>query len=157
MVQRFGEEERKRVITFINAAQFADLTPNQIGAILAEERIYIGSEYTIYRIMRKEGLLNHRRRSRQPREPRDVPVPEATGINQVLAGHITLLPGPVKGQFYYLNMVIDVRSRRILVVEAHERECSELASAFFDRISRDEKIRKETAAVPHSDNGVPTR
>ncbi len=157
VVQRFGKEERKRVIAIINEARFADLTPNQIVAILAEERIYIGSESTIYRIMRQEGLLNHRGRSRQPREPRNVPVLEVTGINQVLAWDITLLPGPIKGQFYYLYMVIDVWSRRILGVEAHERECSELASAFFDRICRDEEISKETSAVLHSDNDAPMR
>jgi transposase InsO family protein len=55
---------------------------------------------------------------------------EATGVYQVLAWDITLLPGPVKGQFSYLYMVMDVWSRRILGVEVHERECSELASAF---------------------------
>ena len=47
VVQRFGEEERKRVIAIINDARFADLTPNQIVVILAEERIYIGSESMI--------------------------------------------------------------------------------------------------------------
>jgi putative transposase len=33
--------------------------------------------------------------------------------------------------------VMDVWSRRILGVEMHERECSVLASAFFDRVCRD--------------------
>ena len=113
-------------------------------AILAEEGIYVGSESTIYRIMHQEGLLNHRGRTRLPREPREVPVLEATGIHQVLAWDITLLPGPVKGQFFYLYMVMDVWSRRILGVEVHERECSELASAFFDRVCRDEGISKES-------------
>ena len=36
------------------------LPPGQIVAILAEEQQYVGSEMTIYRIMREEGLLNHR-------------------------------------------------------------------------------------------------
>ena len=157
VVHRFREDERKRVIAIINDERFADLTPNQIVAILAEEKIYVGSESTIYRIMRQEGLLNHRGRTHKPREPREAPVLEATGINQVLAWDITLLPGPIKGQFYYLYMVIDVWSRRILGVEAHERECSKLASDFFDRICRDEEISKEMAAVLHSDNGAPMR
>ena len=157
VAHRFTPEERQRVIETINDPRFADLTPAQIVAILAEERIYVGSESTIYRIMRQEGLLNHRGRTRQPREPRDVPVLEATAIHQVLAWDITLLPGPMKGQFYYLYMVMDVWSRRILGLEVHERECSELASAFFDRICRDEGISKETAAILHSDNGAPMR
>jgi putative transposase len=157
VAHRFTAKERQRVIDSVNDPRFADLTPAQIVAILAEERMYVGSESTIYRIMRQEGLLNHRGRTRLPRESRPVPVLEATGVYQVLAWDITLLPGPVKGQFYYLYMVIDVWSRRILGVEVHERECSVLASAFFDRVCRDEGISKETAAVLHSDNGAPMR
>ena len=157
VAHRFSEEERQQVLETVNDSRFADLTPAQIVAILAEERVYVGSESTIYRMMRQEGLLNHRGRTRQPREPREVPMLEATGIHQVLAWDITLLPGPVKGQFYYLYMVMDVWSRRILGVEVHERECSELASAFFDRVCRDEGISKETAAILHSDNGAPMR
>ena len=86
--------------------------------------------------MRQEGLLNHRGRSRQPREPWNAAELDVTGINQVQTWDITLLPGQIKGQFYYLYMVIDVWSRRILGMEAHGRECSELTSAFFDRIWR---------------------
>ncbi len=157
VVHRFSEEERQQVLESVNDSRFADLTPAQIVAILAEEGTYVGSESTIYRIMRQEGLLNHRGRTRLPREAREVPVLEATGIHQVLAWDITLLPGPVKGQFFYLYMVLDVWSRRILGVEVHERECSELASAFFDRVCRDEGISKGSAAVLHSDNGAPMR
>jgi putative transposase len=157
VVHRFSEEERQHVIEIVNDPRFADLTPAQIVAILAEERIYVGSESTIYRTMRQEGLLSHRGRTRLPRGPREVPVLEATGIHQVLAWDITLLPGPVKGQFFYLYMVMDVWSRRSLGAEVHEHECSELASAFFDRVCRDEGINKETAAILHSDNGAPMR
>ena len=118
-MHRFSEEERQQVLSTVNDPYFADL------------RVYVGSEYTIYRIMRQEGLLNHRGRSRPPREPREPPVLEATGSHQVLAWDITLLPGPVKGQFYYLYMVLDVWSRRIVGVEVHERECGELAKYFL--------------------------
>ncbi|MBD2550510.1 hypothetical protein H6G65_13130 [Microcystis elabens FACHB-917] len=59
---------------------------------------------------------------------------EATGIHQVLACDITLLLGPAKGQFYYLYMVLDVWSRRILGVEVHELGCGELAKHFFVRV-----------------------
>jgi transposase InsO family protein len=157
VAHRFSEEEHQQVLATVNNARFSDLTPGQIVAILAEEGVYVGSESTIYRIMRQEGLLNHRGRSRTPREPREPPVLEASGIHQVLAWDITLLPGPVKGQFFYLYMVIDVWSRRILGVEVHERECSELASVFFDRVCRDEGISPEAATILHSDNGAPMR
>jgi len=52
-------------------------------------------------------------------------------------------------------MVMDVWSRRILGVEVHGEQCGKLAGELFDRICRDEKINKESAAVLHSDNGAP--
>ena len=48
--------------------RFTHLPPAQIVAIFAEEGNYIGSEMTIYRIMREKGLLNHRGRARQMRK-----------------------------------------------------------------------------------------
>jgi transposase InsO family protein len=157
VVHKFTAEERSRVIETVNDPRFADLTPAQIVAILAEERIYVGSESTFYRIMREEGLLSHRGRARQPREPRPIPMLEARGIHQVLAWDITLLPGPVKGQFYYLYMVMDVWSRRILGTEVHECESGELARDFFERVCRDEGINNESSSILHSDNGAPMR
>ncbi len=157
VAHRFSPQERQRVLNTVTEPVFADLTPAQIVAILAEDGIYVGSESTIYRIMREEGLLTHRGRSRPARPPRHKPVLEATGIHQVLAWDITLLPGPSQGQFFYLYMVIDVWSRRILGVEVHERECGQLASTFFDRVCRDEDISDRSATVLHSDNGAPMR
>jgi putative transposase len=82
---------------------------------------------------------------------------EARGIHQVLAWDITLLPGPVKGQFYYLYMVMDVWSRRILGTEVHECESGQLARDFFERVCRDEEINNESSPILHSDNGAPMR
>jgi len=154
---QFSEEERQQVLETINDPKYADLTPAQIVAKLADQSIFVGSESTVYRIMRQEGLLIHRGRCRKPRPPQEPPVLEATGIKQVLAWDITLLPAPVKGQFYYLYMAMDVWSRRIIGVEVHECEAGELAKNFFDRICRDEGIREEDATVLHSDNGAPMR
>ena len=67
VAHRFSPEERQNVLSIVNDPRFADLPPGQIVAILAEEGIYVGSESTLYRIMRQEGLLNHRSRSRPHR------------------------------------------------------------------------------------------
>ena len=82
---------------------------------------------------------------------------EGHGTHQVLAWDITLIPGPVKGQYFYVYMVLDVWSRLILGTEVQDVECSELASDFFDRICQDEGITSDAAAVLHSDNGAPMR
>ena len=117
----------------------------------------MGSESAFFRIIGGEGLLRHRGRARQPREPRPIPMLEARGIHQVLAWDITLLPGPVKGQFYYLYMVMDVWSRRILGTEVHECESGQIARDIFERVCRDEEISNESLPILHSDNGAPMR
>ncbi len=70
VAHKFTAEERQKVSDTINDPRFADLPPGQIVAILAEEQQYVGSEITIYRIMREEGLLNHRVRTSQSHKPR---------------------------------------------------------------------------------------
>jgi putative transposase len=95
VAHKFSAKERQRVIDTDNDPHFGDLPPGQIVAILAEEREYVASEMTIDRIMREERLLNHRGRARCPRKRREVPMPTATAIHQVLAWDITLVPGLV--------------------------------------------------------------
>jgi len=47
VAHRFTHEERQRVLDTVNDLCFADLAPAQIAALLAEERVYVGSESTI--------------------------------------------------------------------------------------------------------------
>ena len=102
---------------------------------------------TIYRIIREEGLLNHRGRACHPREPRPVPMLESMAIHQVLTLDINLEPSPVKGQHYCLYMVMDVWRMRILGVDVHGQDCSLLARDFFDCIRRDEGIRSAMSTI----------
>lgn len=53
----------------------------------------MGSDSAIYGCMRQEGVMNLRRNTHFPREPREVPVLEATEIQQVLAWDIALQTG----------------------------------------------------------------
>jgi len=157
VMHRFSAEKRQQVLSTINDPRVADLTPGQIVEIHAEGGVYVGSQSTIYRIMRQEGLQNHRDRSRPPRQQREPPVREATGIHRVQAWNIYMLTEPEKGQFYYLYMVMNVWSRRIPGVEVHKGECGELAKHFSDRICRYEGISSGASTVLHSDNGAPMR
>ena len=84
-------------------------------------------------------------------------MPTATAIHQVLVWVATLLPGPAKGQYYFLYMVMDVWSRRILGIEVNERERSLLSRDVFDRVCRDEGIGKERATILRSENGASLR
>jgi hypothetical protein len=62
VAHKLSMQERQIIINVINKMRFAHLPPAQVVAIFAEEGNYIGSEMIIYRIMRAEGVLNHRGR-----------------------------------------------------------------------------------------------
>jgi hypothetical protein len=76
-------EARQTVIEADNESLFPDLALNHNVAMLEADVNDVGSESTIYRILRQEDLLNHLGGSPQPREVRPTPVLTETGINQV--------------------------------------------------------------------------
>ena len=75
----------------LNKPEHAALCPNQLVAKLADEGRYIISESSMYRILRQEKLLKHRRPSTVPQD-RSRPEAKATGPNQLWAWDITYLP-----------------------------------------------------------------
>ena len=111
--------ERAAVLTVVNTPRFANLPPTQIVPILADEGRYLASESSLYRILREENQLAHRGRARAACA-RAVPRHCATGPNQLYAWDITTLPGPIAGMFFFLHLVLDVYSRKIVAHEVHE-------------------------------------
>ena len=96
------------------APEFVDLAPHQIVPKLADMKIYVASESTLYRLLRAEKLNAHRGRAK-PRTHRRPAEHKATGPNQVWCWDITYLRSPVTGMFYYLYLFLDVWSRKIMV------------------------------------------
>jgi len=127
---RLSEEERAAMLVIATSKRFRDLPPSQIVPILAEEGVYVASEASFYRLLRQEKLLAHREGSR----PRQHSRPEeqvATGPNQVWSWDITYLRSPVRGQFYYLYLVVDVWSRMIVAWRVEDIESSEIAAGMI--------------------------
>lgn len=87
-MHRVSAEEYQRVIEIVNDSRFAEQTAALIVAILAEERIYVGSDSTIYGGMRYAGLMNHRCKTYSPREPWEVQGLEGTMIHKMPAWDI---------------------------------------------------------------------
>ena len=54
---KLTNEERQTVLDVISSQEFAHLPPSQIVPRLADQGLYIASESTMYRIMRKENML----------------------------------------------------------------------------------------------------
>lgn len=153
---RLSPAERDNVLRLVNSPRYRDLSPKQIVPRLLDEKgTYVASESTIYRLLRAEGQLGHRERSRPARSkrPREQ---VATGPNQVWSWDITWLPGPIRGTFFYLYLVLDVWSRKIVGAAVHTEESSELASALFVQVCQGLGLDPE-GLVLHSDNGSPMK
>ena len=61
---KLSDQEEQQVESICCSERFRNLPPSEIVAILAEEGDYIASESTMYRVLRKRGLLKHRAESR---------------------------------------------------------------------------------------------
>jgi putative transposase len=145
-----------RLLAALNSPEFRDLSPKQVIPLLADRGEYLGSESTAYRLLRAEGLLQHREPSRVPSGAGRPDELVADAPNQVWCWDITYLPAEPRGQFYYLYMVEDLFSRRIVGWEVHEVECKEVSSEFFRRVCND--LELDPAGITlHSDNSGPMR
>ena len=69
---------------------------------------------------------------------------------------ITWLPSPIRGAFFYLYLVEDVWSRKVVGWAVHEREGHELAAELVARICLEDQV-DASGLVLHSDNGGPMK
>jgi transposase InsO family protein len=148
-------EERACVIATINSARFKDLPPSQIIPALADEGKYIASESSFYRIMHEEKQQNHRGRAKSP-ESKPISTHVAMSANEVWCWDITWLPGPVRGLYFYLYLILDLFSRKIVGWEIHEEESSENASTLVRKAHLREGVG-DYPLILHSDNGSPMK
>ena len=147
--------ERAHVLEVVNSPEYRDLPPKQVVPRLADDGRYIGSESTIYRILRAEGQDAHRGRAK-PRTVRSVDAHVATAAKQVWSWDITYLLSSVRGRFFYLYLVEDVWSRRIVGFEVHAEECMVASSALIRATCAAENVDPK-GLVLHSDNGGPMK
>jgi putative transposase len=152
---KLTKEQRDRVIATANNARFRDLPPCKIVPLLADEGAYIASESTFYRILRQANQLTHRQASRSARHHRPKAF-EASGPNQVWTWDISYLPTRVSGLYFYLYIIVDVYSRKIVGFSVHDRESSEYAANLITQACSDEGVSREQLVL-HSDNGAPMK
>ena len=149
---RLSEAERTQVLAIVNEPRFASLPPTQIVPKLADEERYLASESSFYRILREADQLRHRGRAKAP-QTRAIPRQRAQGPNELWSWDISYLPGPVQGMFYFLYLVLDVYSRKIVAHEVHTEESADCAAALIEQACAREHIA--TPLVLHQDNGSP--
>ena len=143
--------ERARIIEVATNEEFRDLSPKQIVPRLADKGEYVGSESTVYRILRTEKLMTHRGRAK-PRTSRPKVEHFAEGPNEVWSWDITYLRASVCGSFYYLYLMVDVWSRKIVGFSVEDVESTELASDLLCQA-----VQCGVPRVLHADNGGPMK
>ena len=152
---KLSATERQRIIAVATSAEFRDESPKQMVPTLADRGEYVGSESTIYRVLHAENMQHRRGAARAPtHRPREH---VADGPWQVASWDITYLRSRVRGAFFYLYLVEDVWSRKILGWEVHDIECSQFAAALVERIRRENPNVDLRGWVLHSDNGGPMK
>ncbi|MCF1432239.1 MAG: IS3 family transposase [Shewanella sp.] len=152
-VNKFSEAERQAIVDVCSSERFKSLPPSQIVPTLLDEGLYMGSERTFYRVLHETGQQHHRGSAAKPNRHKPTSWC-ATGPNQVWSWDITYLRSPIRGQFYYLYLVIDIYSRMIVTWEIHETESAAHASDMITKACLRHGITAASAPlVLHSDNG----
>ena len=148
--------ERERALAVMRDPAYAGLSPKQLVPRLADEGRYLASESTLYRLQHRYGLRGPQRVGRRTPVTRASSVHRATGPNQVWSWDITWLPTIVRGRYFYLYLVMDVWSRRIVGWAVWDQESADRAAELIQRICDDSAIDPR-GLVLHSDNGTSMR
>ena len=148
-------EETQAVLDLLHEERFADLAPAQVYASLLDEKRYLCSERTMYRVLAANDEVRERRA--QLRHPRYA-APEllATGPNQLWSWDITKLKGPTTWSYFYLYVIIDVFSRYVVGWMIAPCESATLAEKLIGETCRREGIQRGQLTV-HADRGSPMR
>jgi putative transposase len=153
---KLDDLEKQRIINLMNQTEYAHLPPCQIVPKLADIGVYLASESTLYRLLRDRNLQRHRDKSKPNKNIHKPKACMATGPNQIYTWDITYLPTTVKGLFFYLYLVMDIYSRKIVGWQIHEVESSELSADLLKDICARENIHRDQVTL-HSDNGGPMK
>jgi putative transposase len=150
-----SEMERTRIIELANEPRFADTPPARIVPALADEGIYIASESSFYRVLRAHGQMNRRGRAQLPRTSRPPTTHIATGPAEVWCWDVTFLPAQIQGRWFYLYLILDLYSRKIVGFEVHDTDSADHAAHLARRTALAEGVHAMPARpVLHGDNGA---
>lgn len=148
--------ERQRILATLISPRFADATPYTAYArLLDEDRIYLASVRTFYRVLAASGLVRERR-DHLVHPVHLKPELQATAPNQVWSWDITRLRSALKWQYFYLYVLLDIFSRYVVGWLVAGAENADLARALIEQSCDKHRIARDTLTL-HSDRGSPMR
>jgi transposase InsO family protein len=152
---RLTADERARIVAVSNEARFAETPPARIVPVLADEGVYIASESSFHRVLRAHGQMNRRGRARPPRPSRPPTTHIATQPGNVWCWDMTFLPANVQGRWFYLYLILDLYSRKIVGFEVHDTDSADHAAHLARRAALAEGVHAmPVKPVLHGDNGA---
>ena len=150
-----SEDERRAVLDVLHEKRFVDKPPAQVYATLLDEKRYLCSERTMYRILNAEDEVKERRNQLQ-HPPYSKPELLATRSNEVWSWDITKLKGPVKWTYFYLYVILDIFSRYTVGWMIAHKESSTLAKLLIEETCQKQEIAEEQLTL-HADRGSSMR
>ena len=149
---KLTEGERQHILAVLRSPQYCDLAPAQVWARLLDDGVYLCSIATMYRLLRAAGESRERRRQRT-HPARKKPELIATAPNRVWSWDITKLPGPQRGVYYELFVVIDIFSRYVVGWTVAPAETGDLAEAFINECLAAQGVGRDQLTL-HADRGT---
>ena len=153
---KLSDQEQDTIIELCNQSPFVDLPPTQIVPALMDQGVYVASESSFYRVLRKNGQLHHRGKSRAPQRKTELSTHIAKGPCEVWCWDITYCASQVRGQYFYLYMSMDIYSRKMVGYEVYEEESGAHAVNVLQRALLSEQCFNKPVVL-HSDNGAPMK
>jgi transposase InsO family protein len=147
-------DEREQILRVANEPRFAHMPAARIVPALADQGVYIASESSFQRVLRAHGQMHHRGRAKAPRKSRPPTTHVAAAPRQVWCWDMTYLPAEVAGRWFYLYLIMDLYSRKIVGFEVHANDDANHAAHLVKRTALAEGIHAlPTKPVLHGDNG----
>ena len=109
-----SDAERQAITAVCNEPEHASMPPGQIVPKLADEGRYLASESSFYRVLSDEDQQHHRGRARKPTPSRPPATHGADAPNTVWCWDITWLPSDIRGRFFFLYLIMDLFSRKVV-------------------------------------------
>lgn len=149
------DDEKQKIVDVSTSKKYRDCSPWQIVAKMADLGQYLASESSFYRVLKSRNLLAHRSKSRPPTHspPKSL---IASRPNQIWSWDITYLKSPIRGEYYYLYMVMDIFSRMIVGWKIEKTESADHSGNLIQQLCKEQGVQRDQLTL-HSDNGGPMK
>lgn len=151
--RRLTDDQQAFLLALLCSEAYADLCVREVFARELHDGRYHASVSTMYRILHKNKAVRERRRQRRHGK-RTKPQLTAKGPGEIWTWDITKIPGPTRGRWFCLYVVIDLYSRRVVGWDLQHEENAAYATRLVETAAAAEGI-EPGALTLHADNGAP--